>query len=58
MRAPWHGYSLGEWTDEWDQMAKRATDGEYLRNGERTWQMRRKLDDPQVPLGAVPDDAD
>ena len=28
--APWHGYSLGDWSDKWDAMAKRATDGEYL----------------------------
>ena len=47
---PWHGYSLGEWTDEWDTMAKRATDGDYLANGERSWQMRRKVDEPQTPL--------
>ncbi len=53
--SPWHGYSLGEWSDEWDMMAKRATDGEYLRNGERTWQMRRRLPDPQTPLGDVED---
>jgi 4-hydroxy-3-polyprenylbenzoate decarboxylase len=54
--APWHGYSLGEWTDEWDQMAKRATDGEYLRNGERSWQMRRKVNEPQTPLDAFDDE--
>ena len=26
--APWHGYDLGEWTDEMEAMAVRATEGE------------------------------
>ena len=30
--------------------AKRAAEGEYLRNGERTAQWKRKLDDPQIPI--------
>ncbi len=50
---PWHGYSLGEWTEEWDMMAKRATDGDYLRNGDRSWQLREKVDEPQTPIGEV-----
>jgi UbiD family decarboxylase len=54
--APWHGYSLGEWTDEWDAMAKRATDGDYLANGERSWQMRRKVDEPQTPMDFFDDE--
>ena len=45
--APWHGYSLGDWSDKWDAMAKRATDGEYLRNGEISWQLRRKVPEPR-----------
>ena len=32
-QSPWFGYSLGDWTDEWDDAAKRATDGDYLENG-------------------------
>ena len=54
--APWHGYSLGDWSDKWDAMAKRATDGEYLRNGEISWQLRRKVPEPQTPLSQVLDD--
>ncbi len=37
---PWHGYSLGDWSDEWDALAARATDGDYMSNGERSKQMR------------------
>jgi len=54
--APWHGYSLGDWSDKWDAMAKRATDGEYLRNGEISWQLRRKVPEPQTPLSQVLED--
>jgi 4-hydroxy-3-polyprenylbenzoate decarboxylase len=51
--ALWHGYSLGDWTDEWDAAAKRAADGDYLANGQRSAQRRRKLSDPQVPVRDV-----
>ena len=37
---PWHGYSLGDWNDEWDTLALRATEGGYLENGGRTKQRR------------------
>ncbi len=33
---PWHGYSLGDWHDHWEQGAKRAADSEYLENGKLT----------------------
>ena len=39
--SPWHGYSLGDWTEDWDQAAKRAADGHYLDNGRRTLQRQR-----------------
>lgn len=48
--SPWYGYSLGDWNDDWDLAAKRAAEGDYLRNGERTAQWKRKLDDPQIPI--------
>jgi 4-hydroxy-3-polyprenylbenzoate decarboxylase len=38
---PWHGYDLGEWTEEFEQMAERATNGDYWRNGELNAQRRR-----------------
>ena len=51
--SPWHGYSLGDWNDKWEAMAKRATDGDYLINGERTAQLKQKLVDPQVSIRDV-----
>ena len=53
--APWHGYSLGDWNDEWDIMAKRAADGDYLENGRRSAQMRRKDVVPNTSIRDVPD---
>ena len=39
--SPWHGYSLGDWTEDWDQAAERAASGRYLENGRRTLQRQR-----------------
>lgn len=39
--SPWHGYSLGDWSEEWDLAALRAAAGKYLENGERTAKRRR-----------------
>jgi UbiD family decarboxylase len=43
--APWHGYDLGEWTDEMEAMAVRATDGDYWETG-RAYAQRRRGDIP------------
>ena len=32
---PWHGYSLGDWADDWDTFARRAVNGEWEKNGAR-----------------------
>jgi 4-hydroxy-3-polyprenylbenzoate decarboxylase len=39
--SPWFGYSLGEWSQEFDAMAARATAGDYLDNAESLEQRRR-----------------
>lgn len=38
---PWHGYSLGDWSDKWDADAARAAAGGWRDNGERSRQRRR-----------------
>ena len=40
--SPWFGYSLGDWSQEWDDAARRAAEGDYLENGRRSIQHRRK----------------
>ena len=39
---PWHGYTLGDWHQQWAEDAKRAADGDYLKNGERTLARQQK----------------
>lgn len=52
--SPWHGYSLGDWSDEWEEMAQRAADGDYLENGRRSAQLRRKDVAPNTSIRDVP----
>lgn len=52
--SPWHGYSMGDWTDEWDSLAERATAGEYLENGKRSAQRRRSGVKPNTHVRSVP----
>src|SRR5262249_45657203 len=40
--SPWHGYSLGEWSPDLDEAAKRATQGNYLETGKLLEKRRRK----------------
>ncbi len=39
---PWHGYSLGEWSDEFDRAARLATESDYFETGRIIAQRRRK----------------
>ncbi len=52
--SPWHGYSLGDWTNEWDEMAQRAAEGDYLVNGQRSAQLRRNDVAPNSSIREVP----
>jgi UbiD family decarboxylase len=52
--SPWHGYSLGDWSEEWDDMAKRAAEGNYLENGRRSAQYRRNDVSPNTSIRDVP----
>ena len=40
--SPWFGYSLGEWSAEFDEAAARAARGEYLTTGDALKKRRRK----------------
>jgi len=39
--APWHGYSLGDWSDRNEQMAQRAVRSDYFITGEEIAKQRR-----------------
>ena len=51
--APWHGYTLGDWTEDWERFAQRATVGEWERNGLETLARQRRGLDPETPVGQV-----
>jgi UbiD family decarboxylase len=40
-QTPWYGYSLGEWSDEFDEAAQNAVDGNYWAYGEMLIARRR-----------------
>jgi 4-hydroxy-3-polyprenylbenzoate decarboxylase len=42
VRAPWHGYTLGDWTDTWETFARRAAAGEWEQNGRDTLARQRQ----------------
>ena len=46
--SPWHGYSLGDWSQAWTDAAERAAEGDWLENGRRTLQR-------QVPADVTPE---
>jgi 4-hydroxy-3-polyprenylbenzoate decarboxylase len=50
---PWHGYSLGDWSEAWDRFAQRAVAGEWEKNGAETLARRRGGLTPETPVGAV-----
>tara|TARA_B100000676_G_scaffold86827_1_gene86769 strand:- start:679 stop:2340 length:1662 start_codon:yes stop_codon:yes gene_type:complete len=51
--SPWHGYSLGDWNDQWDEMARKAAEGKYLENGRRSAQFRRNDVSPNTSIREV-----
>ncbi|HTS41922.1 MAG TPA: UbiD family decarboxylase [Xanthobacteraceae bacterium] len=50
VRGPWHGYTLGEWTEEWENFARRAAAGDWIANGEETLSRQRKGLLPETPI--------
>jgi UbiD family decarboxylase len=52
---PWFGYSLGDWTEDWAEAAKRAAEGDYLENGRRTLQRQQKGLIPETSVRDVED---
>jgi 4-hydroxy-3-polyprenylbenzoate decarboxylase len=50
---PWHGYSLGDWGDDWETFAQRAVRGEWEANGRDTLARRRGGVTPETPVREV-----
>jgi 4-hydroxy-3-polyprenylbenzoate decarboxylase len=56
-KSPWHGYSLGDWNDSWEQFAQNAVAGRWLDNGRETFERRRAGIKPETPVRNVEDDS-
>jgi UbiD family decarboxylase len=50
---PWHGYSLGDWNEVWDEFASNAVSGEWEKNGLNTLPRRRRGLTPETPVRKV-----
>ena len=48
LRAPWHGYTLGEWTEEWENFARRTTAGDWQQSGKETLARQHAMDADEV----------
>lgn len=52
-QAPWHGYSLGDWSADWQTFADNAVKGDWPENGENTLARRRGGLMPETPVRNV-----
>ena len=50
VRAPWHGYALGEWTEEWENFARRTAAGDWAQSGQETLARQRNGMMPETPV--------
>ncbi len=50
VRAPWHGYALGDWTEEWEKFAQRTAAGDWAQSGKETLARQRKGMMPETPV--------
>jgi len=53
VKPPWHGYTLGDWTNTWERYAQRATAGDWEQSGEETIARRRSDVTPETPVRKV-----
>jgi UbiD family decarboxylase len=53
---PWHGYSLGDWSQGWDTYARRAVVGQWEQSGAETFARRRGGLTPETPVREVEGD--
>jgi 3-polyprenyl-4-hydroxybenzoate decarboxylase len=50
VQSPWHGTTLGEWTDAWEAFAQRAVAGDWEQNGIDTLARQQTGLDPETPV--------
>jgi 4-hydroxy-3-polyprenylbenzoate decarboxylase len=52
---PWFGYSLGDWSETWDERARQAAQSRAMERGESYRQRRRKGVAPNTPTRTIED---
>lgn len=53
VQPPWHGYSLGDWSEAWDAFACNAVSGEWQKNGLNTFPRRHGDLTPETPVRKI-----
>ena len=53
LKAPWHGYTLGDWSETWQRFAERALAGDWEANGIETLARQRGGLEPETSVKAV-----
>ena len=53
MRPPWHGYQLGDWSDAWEDFARKCVAGEWEANGINTFARRHAGITPETSVREV-----
>ena len=54
-QAPWYGYSLGDWPEEFERQAEMAVKGDYWETGKLNAQRRRSDVEMNMPVNEAPD---
>jgi len=49
VQSPWHGYTLGDWTETWETFARRTVAGEWEATGRETLARQRTGVTPETP---------
>jgi len=55
-KVPWHGYSMGDWSDVWETFAQNAVNGRWAESGAQTLERRRAGVVPETPARMVEND--
>jgi UbiD family decarboxylase len=55
-KIPWHGYSMGDWSDVWETFAQNAVNGRWAESGAQTLGRRRAGVVPETPARVVEND--
>ena len=53
LNSPWHGYTLGDWTDTWQRFADRTVAGDWEANGLETLARQRDGLEPETSVKKV-----